>query len=106
MRVSRDFGDFLKREVFRLGAGGEFLEAEINGVCPEMKRGEAGIWTAGGGQKFNPTIVRLADSRRRRERGCQSSGAVIALRKLGFRRLGGGRQLRCRTQSSPLRQFG
>ena len=72
--VGGDLVDFVEREVLGLGAGGELLEAEVDGVGAEVKGGERRVRTAGGGQQLDG-----AAERRRRRRDARAPPRRAAL---------------------------
>ncbi len=56
--VGDGLGQLVGGEVLGLGAGGELLEAEVDGVGAEVEGGEGGVRAAGGGQQFDGAVGR------------------------------------------------
>jgi len=102
--VGGDLIDLVEGEVLGLGAGGELLETEVNGIGPEVKGGQRRVGAAGGGEQLDGTEVVAAD---RRDRGggpgrdlavgalrVERHGSTPAVPFGGSGRLGGGHHQR------------
>ena len=83
VRVGRDLGKFIEREVLGLGAGREFLQAQVDRVGAVLECREGRFRAARGSQKLNGMTDRLARDEWHTQRHL-GQGGVFALGRLGL----------------------